>query len=102
MCTSIQQPSKTSAILHTGVAIVVTDGGCCWHEILKAAGDDLRALGATVVAVGIGSADIDSLNSFASVGPDGAPLVFTGDQFDQIETLLVGALQDIGVHATHA
>ena len=80
------------------MAIVVTDGVCCTEETLKAAGDRLRALGATVVAVGIGSVRDATLNAFASTGPDGTPLVVTGDQFDQIESLLVGALQDIGAH----
>ena len=100
--TASQIPSSRGGIIYilsgacTGVAIVVTDGGCCTVDTLKAAGDSLRSLGVTVVGVGIGFADINALNALASTDSDGNPLVFSGDEFDQIESLLVGALKDIG------
>ena len=86
------------------MAIVLTDGDCCTIASLKAAGDSLRALGVTVVGVGIGlgtvqntDAVLDNLEALASVGMDGTPLVFSGAEFDEIEDLLVNALFDIGV-----
>jgi ABC-type amino acid transport substrate-binding protein len=80
---------------HAGNAIVVTDGGCCTTETLKAAADDLRALGVTVIAVGISGFDMTVLEAIASES-GGKKLVFTGAEFDQIETLLLDALADIG------
>ena len=49
-----------------------------------------------MVGVGIGYADQASLQAFASKDASGKSLVFSGEEFDQIEILLVGALQDIG------
>lgn len=80
-----------------GIAVVVTDGGSGTFDSLKAAGDALRAEGLTVVGVGIGSgANINNLEALASTDEDGDPLVFSGEMFDQIESLLMDAIHDIG------
>ena len=40
--------------------------------------------------------NLDALTALASTSLDGTPLVFSGEEFSQIESLLVGALSDIG------
>lgn len=84
---------------------MVTDGECsvadCNDATLQAAGDDLRALGVTVVGVGIGDAAlfIDQLEIIASKKADGTPFVIFGAEFDEIESILVGTLQAQGVYS---
>lgn len=88
--------------LHAGTAIIVTDGECdcgfscgCNIDTLKESGDNLLALGVTVMAVGIGGYDQTTLEAIASES-GGKKLIFTAEEFSQIETLLVDALSDAG------
>lgn len=63
---------------------------------MTTAADNLRALGVTVIAVGIGGYQQSVLEAIASES-GGKKLIFTGDEFSQIETLLVDALSDAGM-----
>lgn len=76
------------------IAIVFTDGRASSTSPLAAA-DALRAEGATVAAVGIGSGvSVPILEDIASVGADGTELVFQGD-FGDIEDLFDEIIRNI-------
>lgn len=74
---------------------MITDGKCqgCSDAELQEAGDRLRALGATVVGIGIGTYPYTGqLEALA----DTEKLVFTGKQFDEIKSLLQESLSAAG------